>query len=99
MKLTDLQPKWLSEDVFIFRSPSGHGDWITCKRIPISREEQYELIYKRNPEFIGQSVVCTHEAMAWNISGNNFETMTVSPSLDFSASGNWHGFIQNGQIV
>jgi hypothetical protein len=28
-----------------------------------------------------------------------FETMTVSPSIDGSAGGNWHGYITNGQIV
>ena len=28
-----------------------------------------------------------------------FETMTVTPSLDGSAAGNWHGFITNGEIV
>lgn len=28
-----------------------------------------------------------------------FETMTVTPSLDGSAGGLWHGFITNGVIV
>ena len=36
--------------------------------------------------------------MVWSFEGNNFETMSVMPSLDFSASGNWHGFITNGEI-
>lgn len=29
----------------------------------------------------------------------NFDTMTVTPSIDGSAGGNWHGFITNGNIV
>jgi hypothetical protein len=39
----------------------------------------------------------------WTITGGieaaTFETLTVTPSLDGSAGGNWHGFITNGEIV
>lgn len=39
----------------------------------------------------------------WKIAGGieaaTFETMTVTPSLDGSAGGLWHGFVTNGQIV
>jgi hypothetical protein len=98
MKLTELEPEWLSPDVFIFKSPSGHGDLLTCKRVPMSMRDQYELIYKENPKFKGKPVVMTVESMAWRFAGNDFETMTVTPSIDASASGNWHGFIVNGGI-
>jgi hypothetical protein len=40
---------------------------------------------------------------SWEIRGGienaSFETMTVTPSLDGSPAGNWHGFITDGQIV
>ena len=98
MRLTDLDPHWLSPDVFVFRSPSGHGDWITCKRVPLEREKQYELIYRDNPQFVGQTVVMTQDAMVWSFAGNDFATLTVSPSIDHSPSGNWHGFVRNGEI-
>jgi hypothetical protein len=98
MKLADLQPRWLSPDVFIFRSPTGAGDWITCKRVSMSKEDQYALIYRDNPEFVGQSVVMTQPEMVWQIDGNDFATMTVHPSIDHSPSGNWHGFVTNGEI-
>lgn len=39
---------------------------------------------------------------AWTVAGGidaaTFETMTVTPSLDGSAGGLWHGFITNGEI-
>lgn len=39
----------------------------------------------------------------WKIAGDienaTFETMTVTPSLDGSAGGLWHGHITNGQIA
>ncbi len=99
MKLTDLDPRWLSPDVFIFRSPCGHGDLVTCKRAAMGRSEQNALIYEQNPQYVGQSVVMTHPGMVWRIDGDDFDTLTVYPSIDHSASGNWHGFITNGQIV
>lgn len=35
----------------------------------------------------------------WDLSGqDNFETLTLSPSVDCSASGHWHGHVQNGEI-
>lgn len=40
MKLADLEPAWLSPDVLVFRSPAGHGDLLTAKRVPMSREDQ-----------------------------------------------------------
>ncbi len=36
----------------------------------------------------------------WTITGgDSFENLSVSPSVDASKSGHWHGFITNGQIV
>ena len=98
MKLIDLDPKWLSPDVFIFRSPTGNGDLLTCKRVPMSRKEQYALIYEKNPQYKGIPVVMTRDETAWNFSGHDFSTLTVTPSIDASKSGNWHGFIVNGEI-
>jgi hypothetical protein len=98
MRLVDLDPHWLSPDVFVFRSPSGHGDWITCKRVPMAREQQYELVYRDNPQFVGKTVVMTQDDMVWSFAGNDFATLTVSPSIDHSPSGNWHGFVLSGEI-
>lgn len=44
-----------------------------------------------------------NQSSGWKITGGienaSFETMTVTPSIDGSAGGLWHGFITNGQIV
>jgi hypothetical protein len=41
--------------------------------------------------------------LAWTVAGGidtaTFETMTVTPSLDGSKGGLWHGHITNGEIV
>lgn len=40
---------------------------------------------------------------AWTVPGGienaAFETISVTPSIDGSAGGNWHGFVTDGQIV
>lgn len=36
----------------------------------------------------------------WNLNGQeDFGTLTLTPSIDVSKAGHWHGFITNGQIV
>ena len=36
----------------------------------------------------------------WTISGGEtFENLSLTPSVDASASGHWHGFITNGEIT
>jgi hypothetical protein len=99
MKLTDLEPCWLSPDLFVFRSPGGHGDLITCKRVAMSRGDQNALVYEKNPQYVGQTVVMTHPAMVWRIDGDDFSTMTVHPSIDHSPSGNWHGWVKAGEVT
>jgi hypothetical protein len=32
----------------------------------------------------------------WQRTGETFETLTLTPSVDCSAWGHWHGFITNG---
>jgi hypothetical protein len=99
MKLIDLQPAWLSPDVFVFVSPAGRGDLVTCKRVAMPKEDQYALVYEKNPQYVGRTVVMTAPDMVWQFEGDDFATMTVAPSVDHSPSGNWHGFIRNGEIV
>lgn len=91
--------------MFVFKSPSGKGDLLTCKRVPMGYMEQYDAIYgpknevgKYTGRLVGKVVVQTVPEMAWQFEGNDFNILTVSPSIDASASGNWHGFIINGEI-
>jgi hypothetical protein len=34
----------------------------------------------------------------WTRTGETFETLSLSPSVDASPAGCWHGFVQNGGI-
>lgn len=100
MRLTDLDPKWLMKDGkrvgFTFRSPTDPRWRQSCFENPPPRREQWEL-------FDEDDVQGCNPAAHWTIAGGidsaAFETMTVTPSLDGSAGGLWHGFITNGDIV
>jgi hypothetical protein len=100
MKLLELEPKWLSPDVFSFKCPHCRETLLLCKRIELSFKDQVKLV-NPTPEddedwparFVPMKTEC-----AWSITGD-FTSMTVTPSIDASASGHWHGHITNGEIV
>jgi hypothetical protein len=80
---------------------------LTCKRVVLTHRQQCELwreVFGWDEEdneanFGGVTVVLCKETCAWTISGEDFDTLTVTPSIDASASGHWHGFLTAGQIV
>lgn len=111
MKLVDLHPKWVMKDVqrigFTFVSPTNPKWRQSCFAVKASHKEQRELFLKLDPnpdndKWLPCVQGCNPEC-AWTIEGGienaSFETMTVTPSLDGSAGGLWHGHITNGQIV
>ena len=98
MKLTELSPEWLTPDIFIFKNPTGGSCWLVCKRVITTFEYQHELVYHEGSKWIGIPVVMAQQDYAWQFEGNDFNSLTVSPSIDASRSGNWHGFIRNGEI-
>lgn len=42
-------------------------------------------------------VLCKNDT-AWTMSSTDFETLTVTPSIDAEAAGHWHGHITAGEI-
>jgi Family of unknown function (DUF6527) len=43
-------------------------------------------------------VVSCKRTIAWQRTGDDFETLSCIPSIDASQSGHWHGFITAGEI-
>ena len=37
-------------------------------------------------------------AYVWDMTGDQFDSLSLSPSVDASKRGHWHGFITNGEI-
>lgn len=102
MKLTDLEPHWLSDHVFVFRCPHCRKTWLSCKTAPISIKEQFEIFRAADIEPAGPKygVVPMGEKYTWKLKDGNrdFASMSVTPSIDASAAGHWHGHITKGEI-
>lgn len=44
-------------------------------------------------------VVSCKKSIAWQRTGDDFETLSCTPSIDASQAGHWHGFITNGEAT
>lgn len=113
MRLTDLEPRWLMKDGhrvgFIFRSPTRQTCWQSCFLSSPPRREQWALFADAlkgdddDREFGHADVQGCSQGTHWTITpaieDADFASLSVTPSLDGSAGGNWHGFITNGEII
>lgn len=101
MRLIELNPRWITDNLFAFHCPHCKKVFLTCKNVPIGRAEQIELLQRAELEPTGPryGVVQSKPNVAWSWDSKNFETMTVTPSIDASESGHWHGHIRKGAIA
>lgn len=98
---------------FVFKSPTDPKWWQTCLFEPgrkmfccpnCTREDEF-CPHSQSGLVMAAGVSaeafqgCNRDC-GWTAHGDlDFETLTVTPSLDGSAGGLWHGFITNGEIV
>lgn len=104
MKLTELSPRWaLDADIVVVGGgPPMHDENRTGMALtfecPCCRgtERATRLaVFFRNP-IDGKPPSDDHKL--WERTGTTFEDLTLSPSIDASGVGHWHGFIQVGEI-
>lgn len=110
MRLTDLDPKWVFKDGrkigFTFVCPTTPDNPMnrqSCLFEKIPRKEQWDLLDEHEPVNAekgthGWVQGCNPDA-SWTWNGKDFDALTVTPSIDGSKGGNWHGFITDGAIV
>lgn len=102
MKLTELEPRWaMDADIVIgdrvVHDEDRHGMGVTFL-CPHCRSTRLGVFF-RNP-VDGKLPSDDYDALhLWQRTGDTFETLTLSPSVDASAHGHWHGFIKNGEIA
>jgi hypothetical protein len=106
MRLIELEPRWVGMHILMMRCPHcvalGPGVqqwWLTCKNAVMSTPEQFDLFEATFGEEWNTLVVPCNPDMAWTIYGRDFNSLSVTPSLDASNSGHAHFNITNGQIV
>lgn len=95
MKLSELDPRWY---VLENRGPIV-GLTFEC---PHCQKERLGVkFHHRGHEAIDDAYIMALSPDTnhiWTADGADFNTLTLSPSVDASASGHWHGFITNGEI-
>ena len=108
MKLSELKPVWLEHDGkrvgFTFLCPCCLKDRLLVLSEPTPFKEQVKLMHAAMgtvPEDEHDwpcNWVPMNPKAKWSFSNlTDFNTMTVRPSVDASASGNWHGYITDGE--
>ncbi len=91
MKLTELNPRWIAD----------HGTRIGLSfDCPHCRTERLAVpFHSSTVEYLadGYTVARGWETNhIWTMTGNSFENLSLSPSIDASGVGHWHGLITNG---
>jgi Family of unknown function (DUF6527) len=97
-KLIDLDPRW-----FVLEEGGPRvGMSFLC---PHCKKERLGILFHHSGrgEMERQYILAhTHgdpNRFIWDLTGDDFTTLTLSPSIDASRSGHWHGFITNGEVL
>lgn len=112
MRLAELEPRWIEHDGqrvgFMLRCPLCRGIWLTCRLgVTPGHIEQmralgsigFRLDDDGYLEDSDTTVLCAPGTQWSIVGGSTFNDLSVTPSLDASASGHWHGNITAGEIV
>jgi hypothetical protein len=102
VRLTELEPRWIpllgnAQGMVMFQCPHCRSCRLTCTFVESKVSEQQDALEAAGVEDAHEVVPC--KRLAWGRAGAGLEDLSVTPSLDASPAGHWHGFITNGEIV
>ena len=108
MRLSDLSPRWAADyDILV-------GDHVVHDETRVGMAISFQCphcvltgaayrtrlcVFFRNPVDGKPHSDDYDDKHLWLRSGETFESLTLSPSIDASGSGHWHGFITSGQMT
>jgi hypothetical protein len=100
MRLAELNPRWgIDADIVIggtsqrFDNRTGMAVTFDC---PCCRKTRL-AVWFANPVDGGPP---TDDATnLWQRAGDTFDSLTLTPSVDASEHGHWHGFVTNGDCL
>lgn len=114
MRLTELNPRWCnqadappgSKQGVTFDCPCCRqirlGVWFDvpiCGAEPVDIARIVKAMDCENPEY-QEELHETHLTLKlWRREGDSFENLTLTPSVDASGFGHWHGWVKNGECV
>lgn len=93
--LIDLDPRWYAFE------PGGPRVGLTFLCPHCQQERVGVVFHHRGHEAIEDAYLKAHqptENHVWTIDGEDFHNLTITPSIDASKIGHWHGFVTNGEI-
>lgn len=97
MRLTELNPKWIA----VGHAPA-HIIFAVRFDCPHCRVQRLAVMFTPFidpsgwlPKIGGE---WTTKELKWNRTGDTFENLTLTPSINTEWVGHWHGFIENGEI-
>lgn len=108
MRLVDLDPCWVTGSQYLVdpSAPDGPPVWdhghVPGRAVGVSfecphcRETRIAVAFASPVDGGPPSASFKRH---WQRTGDSFETLTLTPSVDASESGHWHGFIANGQAT
>lgn len=104
MRLTELKPRWVVDAA----GRQGMGIGLLC---PICKAEMIAVWFKQP---LDGGPPASDQKHLWNRTGDSFDNLTLSPSIDASGPGaipcsdprgpdfwdsHWHGHITNGEVT
>jgi hypothetical protein len=103
LKLTDLHPEWVGTGGEGITDTDGqpvpHREAVAISfDCPKCGPDHPCLIPLFNP-LDGGPPAMANGGHTWTRTGDTFENLTLAPSIQRVGGCNWHGFIQNGDII
>jgi hypothetical protein len=103
VRLTELNPRWWNTG----GDRSGMGVSFDCPhcrttRIGVAFANPIDggaPSHLRAIEVMPVVASAVPPGIAWQRTGETFETLTLSPSVDTSNSGHWHGWVRAGEVT
>lgn len=97
VRLSTLNPRWVQPDSVRVAVPVFVGVSFDC---PHCGKQRLSARFRQpiDPQGLLQGTTWQAPSIAWDRTGEDFETLTLAPSIDFAARGHWHGHITNGEV-
>lgn len=104
MKLTDLDPRWAIDADLVIGGVSRHYEGRHGMAISfecpccLGTDRRTRLgVWFANP--VDGLPPTDNASNLWRRSGESFDDLTLTPSVDASKHGHWHGHITNGEVT